>query len=266
MNELIKIRGAAVIAWAIVVLSSVNAHAQIITAAFPNRSTDPLVVSPMLTVPAGKIAILGTGFGSTAPPGATNPTGNGVYLAFAKLTTGLSWSNNLIFADLPSGLPDGSFMLAVVLTPTMFNPFEFTIDKDVPGAPGPTGPTGATGATGATGVPGIPGATGATGPTGATGAAGAGVAVGAVVNPNGTVQFASNGVTVTKGPAGSYTIAIASGIFAQPAMPIFIPAADVHVAGLSTNLLTTVSVSFANAAGSATDAGFVFTMTEVRPQ
>jgi hypothetical protein len=48
MNEYLKMSAAAVIAWTLVVLSSVNAQAQIITAAFPNPSPNPLVVSPVL--------------------------------------------------------------------------------------------------------------------------------------------------------------------------------------------------------------------------
>ena len=235
-----------------------SAHAQRIAAAFPNTSNDPLVIGP-LTVPPGQIGIIGTGFGATAPPEATNPTGNGVYVAFSKLTTGLSWSNSLILADLPSGLPDGSYMVWVLLSPTMFNPFEFTITKRVPGPAGATGPTGATGARGATG------AMGATGPTGPTGAKGSRQVPSAVVAANGSAIIKSSAVTVSRTSTGQYHLAITAGTFTSDALPMFTPF-DGHVTvGMTTNLRTFVDVTFATSAGVAADTAFSFTMTEMMP-
>ena len=258
MNIFSKLRMPALLAAAMLLTLAASAHAQLIVAAIPNTSTDPLVIGPV-TVPPGQIALFGTGFGATAPPGATNPTGNGVYLAFSKLTTGLSWSNTMILADLPSGLPDGSYMVAVVLSPTMFNPFEFTIRKPVPGPPGATGPTGATGTTGA------PGARGATGATGATGPTGPQQVLSALVAANGLAIVKSSAITVSKTGTGAYHLAIAAGTFTSDAFPMFTPY-DGHVAlALTTNLRTFVDVSFATAAGVAADTAFGFTMASMTP-
>lgn len=133
-----------------------------------------------------------------------------------KLTTGLVWSSNLILADLPSDLPDGSYTLVVALNPVLINPFEFTIDKRPAfnGPPGPTGPTGATGEPGPPGnpgepgppgSPGEPGAAGATGATGATGAAGATGPAGATgeTGPTGPPGIGLVGPPGPTGPTGA---------------------------------------------------------------
>src|SRR5262245_27944471 len=105
----------------LLVMWSATAHAQIITTVFPNNTSEPIVIGPTLTVPPGKIAILGLNFGAEAPKDATSPSGNGVYVAIVKLTSGLIWSNNLILADLPPDLPDGSYLLYVLTNPAAFN-------------------------------------------------------------------------------------------------------------------------------------------------
>jgi len=192
--------------------STVAAEAQRVLVVFPNPTDQPTVISPTVTVPPGKIAIIGYNFGTVAPFDATTPGGNGVYLASVKLTSGLVWSNNLILADLPPDLPDGSYMIAVVTTTEMFNPFEFKLDKRpvISGPPGPTGPTGptgetgqrgATGETGATGAPGSTGASGATGPTGPTGESGpAGVGLPGPTGPTG-----ATGPAAPASESGVYT-------------------------------------------------------------
>lgn len=193
---------------AVLLTSRVAAEAQVVTTVFPNNTDTPLDIGPKLTVPPGKIAIIGVNFGATAPPDATSPAGNGLYLAVMKLTSGLVWSNNLIMADLPVDLPDGSYMVAVVTSPLVFNPFEFKLDKKVP-ANGPPGPTGATGPTGPTGADGATGASGATGETGATGATGAtGVGLAGPVGPTGATG--ATGATGSPTESGVYTARVYS--------------------------------------------------------
>lgn len=213
---------------ALLLLWTGTAEAQRITSVFPNTTDEPIVIGPTLTVPPGKLAISGLNFGTTPPPDATQPTGNGVYLATLKLTSGLAWSSNLIMADLPGPgeLPEGSYIVVVVTNPLMFNPFEITIARksEFGGTPGPTGPTGpagdpgatgpigdpgATGATGATGAAGEPGATGATGATGAAGATGATGATGAGL-PGATGPTGATGATGPSTESGVYTARVYS--------------------------------------------------------
>src|SRR5262245_53523727 len=123
---------------AVLLMSSANSEAQIITSVFPNTTSEPLVIGPGLTVPPGQIAILGLNFGEKAPTDAKGPAGNGVYLTTVKLTNGLEWSNTLILVDLPPDLADGSYLIAVVL-PAAFSTFDFTLSHGGSGSPGPTG-------------------------------------------------------------------------------------------------------------------------------
>jgi hypothetical protein len=94
--------------------------------------------------------------------------------------------------------------------------------------------------------------------TGATGATGAGISVGAVVAPNGTPQFASQGVTVTRTSAGTYRIDIAAGIFTGAAVPAITPVGGAFVSGLSGDLISTFTVNFS------ADTGFAILITQVR--
>jgi hypothetical protein len=84
-----------------------------------------------------------------------------------------------------------------------------------------------------------------------------------IANPDGTPQFASSGVTVTRTALGHYTIAIAPGIFAQIAIPMFMPFNAV-VQGQTTDGRTVVNVAFVNSSGAFVDTFFHFTMVLVR--
>ena len=165
MNRLFRLAAVSILAVGMVATVSTTANAQIIAAAFANTSDEPLVLNPVLTVPPHQIAIVGAGFGATAPVGATSPVGNGIYFGFTKLPTGLSWSDPLIFVNMPPDVPAGTYLLAVVTSPT-YAVFNLTVKIETAG---PAGPTGATGATGPTGDAGPTGDTGATGAPGATG-------------------------------------------------------------------------------------------------
>jgi hypothetical protein len=90
------------------------------------------------------------------------------------------------------------------------------------------------------------------------------VTVGAIVNPNGTPQFASQGVTVARTGIGTYTINIAPGIFTSVAIPMFLPLSGI-AAATSTNGFTVVNVTLFHTAGIPADLFFHFTMTQVRP-
>jgi hypothetical protein len=81
-----------------------------------------------------------------------------VYLDGALLTL-VSSSSTRIVADLPSGLPSGSFRLVV-------GAGVFDVTYGAVGPAGPAGPAGATGVTGATGPAGPAGPTGPQGPAG----------------------------------------------------------------------------------------------------
>jgi hypothetical protein len=91
------------------------------------------------------------------------------------------------------------------------------------------------------------------------------VSVGLIADPDGTPQFASQGVTVSRTATGQYTISIAPGIFTQIAIPMFTPLNGAVTAGMSTNGSTIVNVTFVNSSGAAIDAFFHFTMVQVRP-
>lgn len=130
-------------------------------------------------------------------------------------------------------------MVAVVLSPTMFNPFEFTITKPAPGPPGATG---------------------------STGAAGPRQILSAAVSPDGSIITKSSAVTVARTGAGQYHIAIAAGTFTRPALPMFTPWNGHVLPGATTDFLTFADVTFAVTAGGAgADTLFLFTMTEVAP-
>ena len=101
------------------------------------------------------------------------------------------------------------------------------------------------------------GVAGATGPTGATGA---GLTVGAIVNPDGSVQYASAGVTVSRTGTGQYSITIPSGTFQNVAIPMFTPLSDANILASTTNGFTVVNVTFSR------DTFFHFLMIHVKPQ
>jgi hypothetical protein len=202
MNRLFRLAVVSILAVGMVAAASNTAHAQIIAGAFANTSDLPLVLNPALTVPPHQIAIVGAGFGATAPVGATSPVGNGIYFGFTKLTTGLSWSDSLIFVNMPPDVPAGTYLLAVVTSPT-YAVFNLTVKIETAGPAGPTGATGPTGPTGVAGPTGDTGATGAPGSTGATGATGAtGVGLTGPTGPTGPA-----GATGPTGPASVPVIA-----------------------------------------------------------
>lgn len=71
---------------ALFLLGTTAAHAQTITAAYANPSASPVRFGN-LTIPAGRIAIVRPGFGSSAPPGVNSSnSSNGVFLNGGKLT------------------------------------------------------------------------------------------------------------------------------------------------------------------------------------
>jgi hypothetical protein len=141
-----------------------------------------------------KLAIVGTGFGTTK--GTVSLSGTGLVVD--------SWTATLIVAALPP-IPPGSYTLTVSL-PVRFGPpltatFDVTLGAVGPQGPqGLAGPAGATGATGPAGAAGPAGATGATGPAGAAGPAGATGATGPA-GPAGPAG--ATGATGPAGPAGA---------------------------------------------------------------
>lgn len=265
MNRLFKLALTSMLALGMVAGSSNTAHAQIIAGAFANTSGAPLVLNPMLTVPPGQIAIVGAGFGVTAPVGATSPIGNGIYIGFTKLPSGLSWSDSLIFVDLPAGIPAGTYLLAVVTSPT-YAVFNIGVKYETAGPAGPTGATGATGLTGPTGAtgdagaPGTTGATGATGigltgPTGETGATGATGATGPQHVPvtavfrglTGSIASGSS-VFVFAGPTTSVSVLSGDRILVQASSAL-------SVGSGSTEVSIDMSVCYQPSGGSVTEVG-----------
>jgi hypothetical protein len=92
-----------------------------------------------------------------------------------------------------------------------------------------------------------------------TGATGAGLSVAAAVLANGTVQFASQGVEVTRTGVGLYSVTIAPGTFSSLAMPIFMPIGDANIAAHLTDGFTFAHVLFTS------DTRFHFIMIQVKP-
>jgi hypothetical protein len=108
-----------------------------------------------------------------------------------------------ITANLPAGLPPGSYQLFVSTTGNLSDSGH-TAELDVTlGTTGPKGDTGATGATGSTGSPGATGATGANGATGSPGANGMNGAPGATGPTGATGSTGSTGSPGTTGATGA---------------------------------------------------------------
>jgi hypothetical protein len=119
----------------------------------------PIVVSAIINSTAQQIAITGTSL--------TSAGGAPVVKLDATTLTLVSYASTQIVADLPPGLPSGSFGLTVSNGSATLGVFDVTNGSVGPqGAPGPKGATGPEGPTGPKGATGPKGPTGPQGPAG----------------------------------------------------------------------------------------------------
>lgn len=130
------------------------------------------------------------------------------------------------------------------------------------GVAGPPGMPGAQGPQGLQGIPGLPGALGPIGPQGPAGPAGpAGSTsmVAAVVQGNGTVVWASQGLTITRLGVGHYRADYPPGVFSGSAIPSFMPYGGAYPTSMTTDTASFVEFRFN------VDTAFHLFVARVRP-
>lgn len=80
----------------------------------------------------------------------------------------------------------------------------------------------------------------------------------AVVNADGTTQWKSADVTITRTGVGQYSFAVTPGLFTANAIPMFMPV-DALIVSVTSDWLTSGSVTFS------ADTAFHFVMVQSRP-
>ena len=209
-------------------------------------------VSANLAASPATILIEGSNFGSS-PVVSMGTAGGG--------TTGLvvvSATDTAIVANLAT-TNQGTYVLQVSRGNGATQNFSTDLTLGAAGPVGPQGPQGIPGPIGPTGGVGPAGPTGPTGPTGPQGISGAGQSVGAIVNGDGTTQFKSSALTVTRLGVGHYRFDITPGTFTAVAIPMFQVIGTATLAGIGHNGLTFVDAFFT------ADTLMHFTMTQVKP-
>lgn len=122
----------------------------------------PAIFTAVINSSSSQITITGQNFS----PAGTAPT---VTLVPARLTL-VSFTNQNIVANVPTGFAPGSYLLVVTNSNSQTGGFDVTLgNAGPPGAPGPAGPQGATSPQGAAGPAGAQGPAGPAGPQGAAG-------------------------------------------------------------------------------------------------
>jgi len=143
----------------------------------PAQSKVPAIEKTQVSTNSNQLTITGQNFGTVIP----SVTWDGLL----PLTV-VSFTDTIVVATLPGGIPAGSYQLTLTnLTTNKAGSFIATI-----GAVGPAGPIGPTGPQGAAGLIGASGPQGPTGPQGPVGPAGPN---GRIVNPLGQSIPNSNG-------------------------------------------------------------------------
>jgi hypothetical protein len=219
-----------------------------------------------------QLAVSGVNFGAGVPS---------VTLGDVALDV-LSHDDTSLVAELPAMSP-GTYRLVIArgAAATQVDAFDVTLGTTGPvgpvgpvgpmgpqgvvgpvgpqGVAGPMGPAGPQGVAGPMGPVGPQGVAGPQGPAGPQGIPGAGQSVGAYVNPNGTLQWASTGVTATHLGPGHYRMNIAPGTFTGPALPTVMAIGAATVTGAWTDGSTYYEVYFT------ADVLFEFLMVQVKP-
>jgi len=137
----------------------------LVTTELLSIAANPAIYSTILNLSNNQITINGANF---------SPTGLAPTVKFANTTlTLVSFKDNSLVAQLPTGYGAGSYSLTVTNSNNLTGSSTFTLGAVGPmGPPGPQGPRGVQGlkgATGAQGPQGVQGATGAQGPQGPAG-------------------------------------------------------------------------------------------------